>query len=122
MAVGGPRGVETGTGQQMGSFFFDPQGADFTAWMNHLKNEVYRNWIVPPSVSMGLRGHVEIEFRIERDGRMSALRILRSSGTPALDRAAANALIGSRSMPLPADYRPDSLAITVTFFYNEHGP
>jgi TonB family protein len=120
-AGAGSRGIDTGTGQQMGPLFFDPQGADFTAWANHFKNEVYRNWIVPPSVTMGIRGHVEIEFRIERDGTMSALRIARPSGTEALDRAARNALLGSRALALPADYAPASLAITVTFFYNETG-
>ena len=121
LAVDGIRGVQTGTGQQMGEFFFDPKGADFTAWTNHLKNDVYRNWIVPPSVRMGIRGHVEIEFRVDRDGTMSAIRVVRSSGTPALDRAAQNALLGSRPLPLPSDYRPTQLAMQVTFFYNEAG-
>ncbi len=120
-AGAGQTGVDTGTGQQMGPLFFDPQGADFTAWANHFKNEVYRNWIVPPSVTMGIRGHVELEFRVERDGTMSALRIARSSGTAALDRAARNALLGSRLLPLPADFRPAQVAMTVTFFYNERG-
>ena len=115
----GQAGADTGTGQQMGPLFFDPQGADFTAWANHFKNEVYRNWIVPPSVTMGIRGHVELEFRVERDGTMSALRVARSSGTAALDRAARNALLGSRLLPLPADFRPPQVAMTVTFFYNE---
>ena len=40
----------TGTGQQMGPLFFDPEGADFTVWINHFKNEVYRNWLVPQAV------------------------------------------------------------------------
>ena len=120
-AGAGQMGADTGTGQQMGPLFFDPQGADFTAWANHFKNEVYRNWIVPPSVTMGIRGHVELEFRVERDGTMSALRIARTSGTAALDRAARNALLGSRLLPLPADFRPGQVAMTVTFFYNEMG-
>jgi TonB family protein len=115
---GGPVGVESGAGQQMGDLFFDPQGADFTAWANSFRTEVYRNWIVPQSVRFGARGHVQIEFLVERDGRISALRIVRESGTPALDRAAANALLGGRFPPLPSDFRPDQLAITVSFFYN----
>jgi protein TonB len=115
----GPVGLESGAGQQMGDLFFDPQGADFTAWANTMRIEVHRNWIVPQSVRFGARGHVSIEFRIERDGTLSALRIVRESGTPALDRAAVNALRGARFLPLPADYRPAQLAIQVTFFYNE---
>jgi TonB family protein len=119
LAVAGAQGLETGTGQQMGPLNFDPQGADFTAWINHFKNEIYRNWIVPPSVTLGIRGHVDLEFRVERDGTMSGLRIVRSSGTPALDRAARNALLGSRFLALPADFRPGYVDMQVAFFYNE---
>ena len=47
----------------------------------------------------------------------------KSSGTPALDRAAENALLGSRLLPaargLPARR---SITMQVTFFYNESGP
>jgi protein TonB len=117
----GPMGLPTGTGQQMGPLFFDPQGADFTAWINHFKNEVYRNWIVPQPVLLGFRGHVDLEFSVERDGTLTGLRLLKSSGTRALDRAAQNALLGSRLLPLPPDYRPPRITMQVTFFYNE-GP
>jgi periplasmic protein TonB len=118
LAEEGARGITSGAGQQMGPLFFDPKGADFTAWYNQFKNEVYRNWIVPPSVAFGARGHVDLEFRVERDGRLSALRIVRSSGTPALDRAARNALLGGRFLPLPDDYAPAQVAMQVSFFYN----
>lgn len=115
----GPAGVPTGTGQQMGPLFFDPEGADFTVWINHFKNEVYRNWIVPQPALMGFRGHVDFEFSVERDGALSNLRLLKSSGTPALDRAAQNALLGSRLMGLPPDYGPKRVTMQVSFFYNE---
>jgi protein TonB len=117
----GPRGLPTGTGQQMGPLFFDPEGADFTVWINHFKNEVYRNWIVPQPALMGFRGHVDLEFSVERNGTLTGLRILKSAGTPALDKAAQNALLGSRLLPLPADYGPPQVTMQVTFYYNE-GP
>jgi len=72
----GPRGIESGTGQQMGPLFFDPQGADFTSWINQFKNEVYRNWIVPQAALLGFRGHVDLEFSVERDGTLANLRML----------------------------------------------
>jgi TonB family protein len=115
------RGIPTGTGANVGGLYFDPQGADFTLWINRFKNEVYRNWIMPQPALMGFRGHVDFEFVVERDGTMSAIRMLRSSGTPAMDRAAQNALVGSRFLPLPSDYGPPRVTITVTFYYNE-GP
>lgn len=103
----------------MGPLFFDPEGADFTAWINHFKNEAYRNWIVPEPVLMGFRGHVDIEFTVERGGSISTLKILKSSGTLALDRAAQNALLGSRLLSLPADFGPPRVTMQATFFYNE---
>jgi periplasmic protein TonB len=117
----GPLGLPTGTGTQMGPLFFDPLGADFTVWINHWKNEVYRNWIMPQPAIMGTRGHVDIEFTVERDGRLSQCRILMSSGTPALDKAAKNALESGRFLPLPSDYGPKSVTMRASFFYNE-GP
>src|SRR5688572_9776279 len=118
----GGGGLGTATGQQMGPLFFDPEGADFTAWINHFKNEVYRNWVVPQSALMGaVRGHVDFEFSVLRDGTLAEVRLLKSSGTPALDRAAGNALIGSRYLALPSDYRPARVTMQVSFFYGE-GP
>lgn len=117
----GPLGLESGTGQQMGPLFFDPRGADFTAWLNQFKNEVYRNWIAPQPFLMGFRGHVDIEFTVLRDGSLTNMKVLKSTGTPALDRAAQNALLGSRFLGLPSDFSPASVTMQVTFFYNE-GP
>ena len=112
-------GLPTGTGQNQAGLYFDPQGADFTLWINTFKNEVYRNWLVPKAAEFGMRGHVDFEFTVERDGSMSALRMLKSSGTVSLDRAAQNALSSSRWMPLPDDYGPPRVTMQVTFFYNE---
>lgn len=116
----GQQGIPTGTGQNVGGLYFDPQGADFTLWINRFKDEVYRNWIVPQAALFGAaRGHVDFEFTVERDGSMSALRLVKSSGTASLDRAAQNALSSSRLLALPDDYGPPRVTMTVSFFYNE---
>src|SRR5262249_36531987 len=85
-------GLPTGRGQNIGGLQFDPQGADFTAWVNQFRQEVYKNWILPPSATLGWRGHVDIEFVVERDGSLSSVQIIKKSGTVSLDRAAQNAL------------------------------
>jgi TonB family protein len=113
-------GIPSGTGQNLGGLYFDPQGADFTLWINRFKDEVYRNWIVPQAALFGAaRGHVDFEFTVERNGSMSALRLLKSSGTASLDRAAQNALTSSRLLPLPDDYGPPRVTMQVSFYYNE---
>ena len=115
-------GIPTGTGKDLGGLYFDPQGADFTLWIQRFKDEVYRNWIVPQSFLWGAsRGHVDFEFTVEKNGTVSALRMLKSSGTPSLDRAAHNALSSSRYLPLPDDYAPPRVTMQVTFVYGE-GP
>jgi len=98
---------------------FDPRGADFTLWINTFKNEVYRNWVAPQEALSGVRGHVCIEFTVGRDGSISSLKVLISSGTASLDRAAQNALSRSHFRPLPGDYSPPRLTIQVTLYYNE---
>ncbi len=104
-------------GHQMGPLFFDPEGADFTRWINHFKSEVYRNWIIPEPARLGVRGQVGIEFTVERGGKISRLSMLTLSGLNALDRAASNALQGSDLLPLPDDYPAASVTMRVTFVY-----
>jgi TonB family protein len=118
----GPLGVVSGTGGQMGPLFFDPQGADFTEWIQRFKNEVYRNWILPPSAALGGSGEVDFEFVVDRNGTMSDVRLLESSGTPSYDRAARNALLASLLLPLPKDFAPAAVAMRVGFGYNLRAP
>jgi len=104
-------------GFQMGPLFFDPEGADFTRWINHFKGEVYRNWIIPEPARLGVRGQVGLEFTVERGGRITKITPLSSSGMAALDRAASNALEGSLLLPLPSDYGAETVTMRVTFVY-----
>jgi TonB family protein len=114
---GAVRGLPSGTGKQMGPLFFDPAGADFTEWINQFKNEVYRNWILPQAALLGFKGDVDLAFVVARDGTLLDLTLVSSSGTAALDRAARNAIQGSRLLPLPADYGPNEITMRVRFVY-----
>jgi TonB family protein len=111
-------GLPSGTGQQIGPLFFDPAGADFTVWVNHFKDEVYRNWIVPQSVMLGQRGRADLQMTVNRSGKIVDLRVERSSGAAALDRAAQNALVSSQLLPLPSDYGPPDVTMRISFLYN----
>jgi TonB family protein len=116
-------GIPTGTGQNLSGLQFDPQGADFTLWVNRFKDEVYRNWIIPNNALFGAsRGHVDFEFTVERNGKMSSWRMLKSSGTPSLDKAAEYALTGSMLLPLPDDFGPPRVTMQVSFHYNDEAP
>jgi TonB family protein len=72
-----------------------------------------------PQEALFYGGHVDFEFTVERDGSLSALRLLCSSGTSAFDRAARNSLTASRFMTLPEDHQPERVTMQVTFHYNK---
>ena len=104
----------------MGPLFFDPEGADFTAWINHWRSEVYRNWIVPQAVLFGFgSGHVDFEFTVERDGSLGALRMLKSSACARWTVRPRTPCAAAACCPLPGDFRPARVTMQVTFIYNE---
>jgi TonB family protein len=105
---------------QTSALWFDPEGADFSVWIKLFKDEAYRNWKIPKE-SPDLRGHVDLELTVERDGSISSLRLRTSSASPLLDRAAEDAVRASVLLPLPVDFPSPRVKMQTTFFYNE-GP
>jgi TonB family protein len=95
---------------------YDPQGADFSEWMNRLGREAHAHWVLPPSVLWGAaKGRGVVEMVVGRDGTILRLEILVSSGNDALDRSVLNALRSSTLLPLPSDYRPETFPIRILF-------
>ena len=84
-----------------------------------LRKSIELTWVYPSSaVRQGLQGEVRLEFKIERDGRMTQIRVLNSSGYEILDRAILDAIkLAAPFAPLPKSMAKDSLVITATFRY-----
>lgn len=101
---------------------FDARGVDFSAWVGQFKNAVAQEWLLPEAALAGARGSVGYEIVVERDGAMSAARMLESSGTATLDRAVANALANARLPPLPELYPAPDVMVQVTFAYGASQP
>jgi TonB family protein len=99
---------------------FDPQGVDFGAWVSHFKAAVSPT-ARPEAGLSSSAGHLnaDFEFVIERDGSISAIRMLKSSGRSTLDRAAAKALTNGRYLPLPEAYPEANLMVQATFVFAE---
>jgi TonB family protein len=114
---GGAFGMPNGTASDISGLHFDAQGADFTVWLSHLRNEFWRNFVVPQTAYLGFRGRVVIRFTVERNGDTSAIDAVQSTGTSSLDRSVANAISGSRYLPLPDDYRPARVTFHLIFDY-----
>ena len=84
-----------------------------------LRKSIELTWVYPSSaVRQGLQGEVRLEFKIEKDGRMTQIRVLNSSGYEILDRAILDAIkLAAPFAPLPKSMAKDSLVITATCRY-----
>ncbi len=101
----------------------DTLGVDFGPYMRRLRQTVQEHWdplipqsAMPPEMK---KGTVIIEFAILKDGRVSGLRVVKSSGDPALDRAAYGAITYAIPLPnLPQQFAGDYLLLRAHFLYN----
>ncbi|HUF47821.1 MAG TPA: TonB family protein [Vicinamibacterales bacterium] len=97
---------------------FDSKGVEFGPWVRRFRAQVKRNWYIPEAARL-LSGRVSIRFRVHRDGRLTAIDVIRPSAVEQFTAAAANALrLSNPTVPLPEEYPDDSIEIVVTFLYN----
>ncbi len=84
-----------------------------------LKRKLDLFWEYPASsIRDGEQGRLRVDFTVERDGSIKNIRIIKSSGYPALDDAAVTALrLSSPLNPLPESYQKDRLTVHVQFEY-----
>ena len=79
----------------------DTRGVDFGPYLARIVYIVRRNWIsvIPESARLGEKGRVGVVFEILKDGSVPQLRLVASSGSDPLDRAAVNGI--HASVPFP---------------------
>jgi TonB family protein len=107
-----------GQTQQDAQISFDSKGVDFGWWLRRFVAQVKSNWFIPQA-AMVLKGRVVITLNIHRNGAISDITVIQSSGIQSLDNAAANALRTSNpTVALPPEYPEDKVLFTVTFLYN----
>lgn len=104
----------------------DTQGVDFGPYLKRLLEQVRENWyhLIPECVDRK-KGKLAIEFSISKDGRLSNLRLVASSGDPALDRPAFGSITASNPFgPLPSEFSGPFLTLRLRFTYNpdSNGP
>ncbi|MGH9158959.1 MAG: TonB family protein [Vicinamibacteraceae bacterium] len=110
---------EGGGGRFGQDFDFDRKGVEFGPWIRFFRAQVRSNWLVPEAAAV-MKGHVVITLNVWKDGRISDITVVRTSGIDAFDRAAVNALRwSSPTRSLPSEYPDEKVFFTVTFYYNE---
>lgn len=92
---------------------------DFGPYMRELQRRIKMNWD-PPKGNESKR--VILLFKIAKDGRLLSVKVSRSSGVPAADRAAISAVeLTAPFKPLPPEFKGGSVDIQFTFDYNVFG-
>ncbi|MBN2135258.1 MAG: TonB family protein [Acidobacteria bacterium] len=102
-----------------GGIQFDSKGCDFGRWVKDFYYKVYRNWTIPYAFqALRQSGQLTLRFYVHRDGSVSDLRLIDTSGLQPYDVAAMNAISRSNPfMPLPGEYPDDKMEVTCRFIY-----
>jgi TonB family protein len=104
---------------------FETQWFDWGEYAEGMVRRIRVNWlsVMPDLIKTGMKGHLIVRVTIHRDGRLSDIEILQSSGVPPYDFAAKKALeLSSPIAPLPKDFPNETERVTFGFFYNEEPP
>jgi TonB family protein len=99
----------------------DTRGVDFGPYLARVVYIVRRNWlaVIPESARLGEKGRVGIVFEILKDGTVPQLRLVASSGSDPLDRAALTGIHSSAPFPpLPPEFTGNHLVLQFIFLYN----
>jgi TonB family protein len=118
--VGQLGGGETGSAEQ-GPISFETQWYDWGPYAQSMVSKIRVNWYanMPQLIRTGIGGVVTIRFTIQRDGRITDVTILKTSGHPPYDFAARKAIeLSSPLAQLPADFPNASERVTAMFYYN----
>ncbi|WP_022850191.1 energy transducer TonB [Limisalsivibrio acetivorans] len=94
----------------------------YTSYFHKFKRRLYQTWNYPYDSGMrGEEGVVRIRFVIHKDGRITGVQVVESSGYPDLDKEAVRALKDMGGVPLPASYDKRILRVDGHFVYKIGG-
>lgn len=119
-AGGGEKGF-----YEQGPLSFETQWFDWGDYAQGMVSRIRVNWYagMPQLIRTGMQGRVVIRFTIHRDGRISDVTILESSGVPPYDHAARKAIEQSSPLnPLPKGFPNETERVTCAFYYNMQVP
>jgi TonB family protein len=102
-----------------GSGFFDTRGFELSGYSQFVVERIKENWLIPNLIRSD-SGRTTVLFYIEKDGQVSGIRVVMTSGNKRLDNAALNSvLIAGPFPPLPRDFSGEHIGAKLVFSYNE---
>lgn len=108
---GSPTGSPAGLALGAAVAGFDNPNFTYGYYVDQMLSLISTNWVRPP---VGSGVETTVYFRIQRDGRVTEVRISHSSGINSFDLAALRAVQASSPLPpLPRGFRDGSLGVNL---------
>ena len=121
----GQLGGDKGTAEA-GPLSFETQWYDWGEYAESMVGKIRVHWyeeMPMPLLQSGLKGVVTIRFTIHRDGSITDVTLITSSGVAPYDYAAKKAIeLASPLKPLPGDFPKETEHVTAMFYYNSEPP
>lgn len=118
---GRTRGFGKGDGKfaKGGGAVFNSYGYDITPWAKRVVYRIKKNWIIPATANIGIKGQVNIYTIIKKGGELELISIKQSSQIHEYDKAAFFAIKTSSPFPtLPANFPYNEIEGLIIFHYN----
>ena len=109
--------------KEKSSLTFDVKGFKYDGYMMRLKDKIEGIWQYPSDAAMrGIYGDLYLSFTIKKNGSLSKVELVRTSGYRSLDEAAMKALKDAAPYwPLPEDWKEEELTVKGHFIYSIYG-
>ena len=102
-----------------GTGFFDTKGFPLGEYATMIIERIKGNWLIPSNLRNN-QGRSTLVFYIEKDGQVSGIRVISSSGSKSLDDSAYQSVWVSKPFPpLPKDFPGEHVGAKFVFSYNE---
>jgi protein TonB len=98
----------------------DSRDPEFLPYLARLKRRIQNEWVYPEeALSRGLSGELSLVFTLNKNGSMTNLRLVQSSGFPILDEEALRAIKQSAPFdPFPPQMGEEPWNIIGSFYYH----
>jgi protein TonB len=102
-----------------GTGFFDTKGFPLGEYATVIIERIKGNWLIPSNLRNN-QGRSTLVFYIEKDGQVTGIRLVGSSGSKSLDDAAYQSVWVSKPFPpLPKGFPGEHVGAKFVFSYNE---
>lgn len=120
LEVGEPASAEPADGFAEAVVAIDTADPRYRPYLTAVKRRIWERWSAPTMpAGQAARGALVVEFTLTRSGRLAASGVGESSGVPALDRAALDAVARAVPFtPLPATIAGESMRVRARFVYD----